>query len=177
MRRRPFPLVYALVIALLGCATTTPQSFEGTAGNIAWRVTDLRIEERDAGPPGRGGRTVTWRYVIVLKETQGTGVTFSQIESTYARPANLNVWRKTEAINLTLPPRGELRVSSSDSDWLVVPQGMSGTATSQNPVGTATRVLTGTSEKGQAVKLTLQYPPYSIPPSPPPRPSQTATSK
>ncbi len=177
MRRRPFPLFYALVIALLGCATTTPQSFEGTSGNIAWRVTDLRIEERDAGPPGRGGRTVTWRYVIVLKETQGIGVTFSQIESTYARPANLNVWRKTEAISLTLPPRGELRVSSSDSDWLVVPQGMSGTATSQNPVGTATRVLTGTSEKGQAVKLTLQYPPYSIPPSPPPRPAQTAAVK
>jgi hypothetical protein len=177
MTRAPFAICCALVVLLLGCATTTPQSFEGTSGNIAWRVTDLRIEERDAGPPGRGGRTVTWRYSIVLKETQGTGVTFNTIDSSYARPANLRVARKTDAVNLKLPPGGELRVNAWDSDWLVTPQGTEGTAQSRNPNGTATRVFTGTSDKGQPVKLTIAYPPYSIPPSAPARPPSTAATK
>lgn len=73
MRRPPFLLYTAVVALVLGCATAPP-SFEGTSGNLTWKVTDLRVEERDSGPPGRGGRAVTWRYSIVLKETHGIGV-------------------------------------------------------------------------------------------------------
>ena len=174
MSRAAFAVAGAVLTMLVGCATAKN---DGVSGNVTWHLTDLRTEERDAGPPGRGGRSITWRYTIVLKETQGTSITFNNVDSSYVTSPRTRVTRKSQAVTLTLPARGELRVPAWDTDWLVVPQGIEGTPRPRNPNGRSTRVFSGTNEGGQPVKLTLEFAPHDVPaalapPRPPPPPGR-----
>jgi len=61
-----------LIVLALGCAGVR---LEGTSGPVAWRATDLALAERQVGDD------LLWVYsfVLVLKETTGTGIDFTLV--------------------------------------------------------------------------------------------------
>ena len=67
---------------LSACATLGPR-IQGETDVVAWQATDLRLEHRDVG----GGRKL-WQYSfeLLIRETRGTAITFSEIERTVYQP-------------------------------------------------------------------------------------------
>src|SRR5215467_10921542 len=101
-------LVIFLGMRMVGCvplSTTT----EGTSGPITWHVTDLKSTYVPGTTQG------TYSFTLVLKESQGTPITFTYRKDTiYA--SGMTVLRSADqAINLTLRAYGERRLPQTFS--------------------------------------------------------------
>jgi hypothetical protein len=101
MGKTKFAIVLTATI-LTGCATPngSPEAVRGTTGAVEWELADVgRIES---------SQVTRWSYVIVLRETAGTGVNFEHVESTV-----LGEFRtggpSSHPYRVRLPPRGEVR--------------------------------------------------------------------
>lgn len=69
--------ILAGLLTASGCATSAtdgPSQIRGTAGPVAWEVTDIgQVVSLD-------GTRMLWSYVVVFKETAGTSVQFERME-------------------------------------------------------------------------------------------------
>lgn len=140
-------LVLWLAVVSGGCATLGAR-LDGVSGAIAWQATDLRVVERQV----TGTTRELYVFTLVLKETQGLGVTFTHLAYTISQPGIDSVGETQQAtIRWALHPRGELRHPLSSyiycrevhcQDWgPIVPWWHI--------------VLTGTDERDQPVRVAI----------------------
>ena len=149
--RRVFIVVF-LGMLMAGCVplgTTT----EGTSGPIAWHVTDLK----SASVPGevRG----TYSFTLVLKESQGTPITFTYRQDTIYASGLTTLQSVDQAINLTLRPYEERRLPLTFS-WGCVQEPC------RNPGSVAPLWvinLTGSNDNGKPVQAVIKI---RLPPNP-----------
>jgi hypothetical protein len=94
-----------MTVVIGGCATLGAR-LEGVSGSIAWQATDLRVVERQVTETSRE----LYAFTLVLKETQGRGVTFTHLEYTMSQPDIVPIGDTQRAtIAWRLHPYGELR--------------------------------------------------------------------
>ena len=102
-----FALLLGMVVA--GCAPLGIRT-EGVSGPIAWRATDLKI--RAVGEAsGFIGRAVqeAYSFTLVLKESQGTAITFTNMAATFSVATAVLPGSFEQTGRWELRPYGELR--------------------------------------------------------------------
>lgn len=158
--------VVALLVAmqLVGCASRLTQ---GVSSGIKWRVAELTTSERDATAPGystkSGGRAKVFQYVVILEDTRDVGVSFSGIETVVKMGPGSVPTPRTWSLQLRLPPKGQLRVRMTDSSWLVIPQWFEGAERPVNLDPFARKVFVGTDDRGERLRLAIEFPLEDIP--------------
>jgi predicted aspartyl protease len=146
-------LAWCIALLLPGCTTY----LRGVSGAVAWRATDLRVVERSVA----GAERDIYAFTLVLEETQGTALTFTQMEYTISQPdVNPAGITRHATILWKLRPRGELRqpfsfywfctASLCQDRWAIAPW--------------YSIVLTGTNNHGQPVRTAMAL---RLPPNPP----------
>jgi hypothetical protein len=70
-----------LSVVISGCAALGAR-LEGVKDAIAWQATDLRVVQRQMTDTSQE----LYAFTLVLKETQGRGVTFTHLEYTMTQP-------------------------------------------------------------------------------------------
>jgi len=143
-------------VSLAGCAGRITQ---GETVGIRWRVDELRTSERTLRPQGYSSEGVVrdYRYVLLLEETRGVGVTFRSIESTQIVGPGFRATPRSQAIEFRLQPRGRLRITLSDAVWSVIPGWYESRpqAVELNPA--VRKVLQGADDRGEPVKLIMEF--------------------
>lgn len=140
-------LVLWLAVVSGGCATLGAR-LDGVSGAITWQATDLRVVERQVA----GTTRELYAFTLVLKETQGLGVTFTHLAYTISQPDIDSVGETQQAtIRWALHPHGELRHPFSSyiycrevhcQDWGPL-------------VPWWNIILTGTNERDQPVRVAI----------------------
>lgn len=168
-------LVLGMSLVITGCAALGAR-LSGVSGPIAWHATDLRVVERDVA----GAKRDLYAFTLVLEEIQGTAVTLTHAAYTISQPGvNAAGVSEQKALLWKLQPRGELRHPFSFywycselqcRDW-------GPTAPWWNII------LTGTDDRGQPVRVTIDIRLPQNPPGPqigqlqePPRTPQPTTA-
>ena len=64
-----------LSLVVVGCATTGVRT-NGTSGAVVWQVIDFRLD-----PPSLLEKRETYNFTLVLRETQGIAITFTQLNA------------------------------------------------------------------------------------------------
>src|SRR5262249_410227 len=116
MPRRFLPQVTGLRYALLaiylsviiaGCAGLSPRPYlTGEHPSVAWQATDFRVVTRTVD----GAERELYTFTLVLDETQGSAVTFTQLDYTIYHPGiDLIPASERAAIVWKLRPNSELR--------------------------------------------------------------------
>jgi predicted aspartyl protease len=104
VHRLKLPVLWMTVV-LSGCAMLGAR-LEGVSGPIAWQATDLRVVERQVTETNQE----LYAFTLVLKETQGHGITFTSLEHTMSQPGVVPIGdTQRETIAWRLHPYGELR--------------------------------------------------------------------
>jgi predicted aspartyl protease len=120
----------------------------GVSGPIAWQATDLRVVERQVA----GANRELYAFTLVLKETQGVGVTFRHLQYTISQPG-VNPAGETQQANIrwTLHPHGELRHPLSSYIYCLEVQ-----CQNWGPIVPWWHiVLTGTNDRDQPVQVAI----------------------
>jgi clan AA aspartic protease (TIGR02281 family) len=146
-------VLVVLGTAMMGCTAY----LKGTSGPVAWQATDLRLIERSVSGADRD----IYAFSLVLAETQGSTITFTNMEYTVSQP-DLNAAGISyhSSILWKLRPRGELRQPFSFY-WDC------GARHCPNSVTTApwyNIVLTGTNAEGQPIRVAIDL---KLPQNPP----------
>lgn len=95
-------LVLYMGMVVPGCTTHR----QGVSGPVAWQATDLRIVPRSVAGAARD----IYAFTLVLAETYGAAITFTQLDYTVSQP-DIHAAGVTQSspILWKLRPRGELR--------------------------------------------------------------------
>ena len=155
-------LVVLVVILVVGCAG---RAVQGVSSDIKWRVGELRTSERTATAPGyKGdGKVRDYRYVVVLEESRGIGVEFQEVETLITVGPGFRATPRTAPLRGKLAPNGQLRITMTDNTWTVIPQWFEGAARPVNLDPIARKVFMGTNDRGEKVKLVIEFALESIP--------------
>ena len=149
-------LAVCVTIVLTACTTPSPRR-DAEPASIAWQATDFRAITRTVD----GVERTLYTFMLVLEETQGSGITFTQLDSTTYPPgfAVLPTSERT-AIFWKLRPYGELRQFFYSSPCCFEARfGIQGRLAPAWHI-----LLTGTNNHGQPVRLVIDL---SLPPQPP----------
>jgi hypothetical protein len=120
-----------------GCAST-PARIDGISGAVVWRATDLELDNR------------SYRFSLLLTETQDVGITFTEIKATIYQPGT-NSWIGTFNGTWRLDPKGQMRIPLSSS--LRCPSGVCGGPGSPMPLWQL--VLFGRNDHGRLAKVVI----------------------
>jgi hypothetical protein len=144
-------LMWSLLLTslmLVGCASA-PLHTEGVAGPVAWQATAFQLAKTTIqGQPGE-----RYAFTLVLHNTGGTGVTFTELQRTVsahqvqtASTERKGQWR--------LPPHGELRLPFAFAHYC--PQAFE--SCSEPPVFAPHwhLVLNGADDHGQPVQVVIE---------------------
>ncbi|MGE3541403.1 MAG: aspartyl protease family protein [Candidatus Tectimicrobiota bacterium] len=91
------------LLCLSGCAGRQLER-AGVSGPVSWQVTDFRLVERDI----QGTARDLYAFTLVLEETQGLDLTFTQVVSVLSHPHIPTVPQQTP-VHWKLRPRGTFR--------------------------------------------------------------------
>ncbi len=135
-----------LVLSLSGCAGRHT-GLAGDSGPVRWQVTDVRFVERVI----EGTPRDLYTFTLVLDETQGQDVTFTQVVSVLTHPY-LPTTPQEVAVQWQLRPRGTLR-QPFFFPWC-------STAACKHAAALAplkyTMALLGTDARGRPVRVTIR---------------------
>ena len=149
-------LAVCVTIMLTACTTPSPRR-DAEPAPIAWQATDFRVITRTVD----GVERTLYTFMLVLEETQGSGITLTQLDSTTYHPgfAVLPASEHT-AILWKLRPYGELRhVFYSSPCCFEARFGIQGRLAPAWHI-----LLTGSNDHGQPVRVVIDL---SLPPQPP----------
>jgi predicted aspartyl protease len=151
-------LAGVLLVLCTGMLVTGCTAYlKGVSGPVAWQATDLRVVERSVA----GTERDIYAFTLVLEETQGTAITFTHLESTVSQPGvNTAGVTRQSSILWKLRPRGELRHPFSFY-WYCADINCQ---SQSSPAPWYNLVLTGTNDRGQPVRVTIDA---RLPPNPP----------
>lgn len=142
-------LAVCLSVMTMGCAAfgARPQLASGYPG-VAWQATDFRVMARTVDEAERE----LYTFTLVLEETQGNALTFTQLEHTIYHPGiDLIPASERTGIVWKLRPHSELRQLFYSSPYC--PEARC------TPHGHLTPrwniLLTGTDDQGQPVRVTI----------------------
>jgi clan AA aspartic protease (TIGR02281 family) len=145
----------SVVLALTGCAAT----LTGVSGPVDWQVTDLRVVERSVDGMARD----LYAFTLVLNETQGRALTLTQLEQTVSQPGvNPAGSSQQVSIHWKLRPHGELRQPRAIYYYCAESQ----CRPSDSIAPWYNIVLTGTNDRGQPVRVAMDFRLPSNPPKP-----------
>jgi len=149
-------LAVCVNVVLTACTLPSPR-LDAEPAPIAWQATDFRVITRMVD----GVERTFYTFLLVLEETQGNGITLTQLDYTTYHPgfAVLPASERT-AILWKLRPYGELRQFFYSSPCC------SGARFGiQGRLAPAWHILlTGTNDRGQPVRMVIDL---SLPPQPP----------
>lgn len=157
-RRTSIPLAGVLLVLCMGivvpgCTT----HLQGVSGPVAWQAADLRVAARSAAGAARD----IYAFTLILAETQGAAITFTQLDYTVSQP-DVNAAGATHSSSILwkLRPRGELRHPFSFYWYCADIQcrDLAPTAPWYN------LVLTGSDDRGQPVRVVIDI---RLPSNPP----------
>jgi hypothetical protein len=139
-------LVLCTALGLTGCIA----HLKGVSGPVTWQATDLRVIERSVSGAARD----IYAFTLVLEETYGAALTFTNLEYTISQPAfNPTGETRQAVISWKLRPYGELRLPFS-SYWYCA-----ALATDCLRAGAIAPwyhiILTGTDDQGRAVRVAM----------------------
>jgi predicted aspartyl protease len=149
-------LAVCVPIVLTACTTLSPR-LDAEPASIAWHATDFRVITRTID----GVERTLYTFMLVLEETQGSGITLTQLDYTTHYPgfALLPASERT-AILWRLRPYGELRQLFYSS-----PCCSEAHFDRQGRLAPAWHILlTGSNNHGQPVRVVIDL---SSPPQPP----------
>jgi len=148
---------------LAGCATLGPR-IEGQTDAVAWKATDLKLEQR-------GPRNL-WYYSfeLLIRESRGLAVTFNEIETTIYQPGTMP-WTGRFPGSWKLDARDQFRIPLFSTLSCGFSFDFCGGPTVPIPLWRV--VMRGTDERGQAVSAVIDL---SLPPDPPAVPESTSKS-
>ena len=154
-------LAVLLGAILTGCATMTYQ-LEGTSGPVKWRVADKRIVRKIIGSDtGSRGMHDVYMFTLILQETQGTPIVFTQMEWTTS-----GIDFETGTVKQTGPwalqPYGQLHLPFS---FFTYCHPAFTTSECEDPTLAPRNdyVFTGTDDQGRPVRLAFGF---WLPPNP-----------
>lgn len=116
MSRASVTVLVGLRLALLGgllalgaCASTStvPARLDGAVGPVAWRAEDVGVVTRTVD----GKEVDAYRFTLVLKETRGSGITFTRFETTVSDRETFRGTPHVATGTWKLAPNGEWRVT------------------------------------------------------------------
>jgi hypothetical protein len=143
-------LLLGLVMA--GCMKLGIQT-EGVSGPLAWRATDRKVQAvtGDTGViMGREGRDV-YACPLLLHETQGTAITFTQLAATMTATASLTPVALEQDIQWRLRPHGTLRRPLASTY-----QCLGSECINPGPIAPVWHLrLTGVDDQGQPVRVVI----------------------
>jgi hypothetical protein len=147
-------LSFLLGAATIKCAPIGIQT-KGESGPVAWEATDLRLVQRTVeGIPAQ-----RYGFTLVLKETQGRGITFTHAKYTITS-LEADILTAERAVDWELRPHGELRRPFS---YGIKP--FRGVAREFRPIGVAwTILLTGKDDQNRPVRVSINI---NLPSKPP----------
>ena len=156
MPRRSLPQVTGLRYALLavclsvmitGCAALSPRPRLASGHpSVAWQATDFRVVARTVD----GAERELYTFTLVLDETQGSAVTFTQLDYTIYHPGiNLIPASERTVIVWKLRPHSELRQLFYSSPYCSAAR----CATRGRLTPWWHILLTGTNDQGQPVHM------------------------
>lgn len=146
---RPALLAVCLSVMIMGCAAfgARPQLAGGHPG-VAWQATDFRVMARTVDKAERE----LYTFTLVLEETQGSSITFTQLEHTIYHPGiDLIPASERTAIVWKLRPHSELRQLFYSSPYC--PEARCTIRGRLTPWWNI--LLTGTDDQGQPVRVTI----------------------
>ena len=148
----PCILFVLLGVVIAGCAAVGVQT-EGVSGPIAWRATDCKVQAiaGDTGVIiGREGREV-YACTLILQETQGTAITFTNLAYTMTATSSLAPVAREQTIQWRLRPHGMLRWPLSSTY-----QCTGAECINPGPIAPVWHILfTGTDARGQPVRVVI----------------------
>ena len=140
----------SMTMVIMGCAGLRAP-LQGVSGPVAWQVTDLRMMERAVEGTARD----LYTFTLVLKETHGAALTFTSLEQTISDPVLHPAGVSQHASVLwKLHPHGELRHPFSVYWYCTTndcPRDL------MAPAPWYALVLTGTDDRGQPVRVTMDF--------------------
>jgi len=149
-------LAVCVPIVLTACTTPSPRH-DAEPTPIAWQATDFRVITRMVD----GVERTLYTFMLVLEETQGSGITLTHLDSTTYHPGFAVVpASERTAIRWELRPYGELRQLFYSSPCCFEARfGIPGRLAPAWHI-----LLTGTNDHGQPVRVMIDL---SLPPQPP----------
>jgi hypothetical protein len=147
-------LISSLIAALvMGCGSA-PIRTEGIAGPVTWQAMDFQLAKVTVNnQPGE-----RYSFTLLLKETCGAGMTFTEIKWTISQHG-VTPTTSDRTIRWRLPPHGQWRVPFSFS-WYC-PQAFESCAGARG-VPPWNIILTGTDDRGQPVQVVIAVAPPSL---------------
>ena len=147
-------LLLLLVGAVVsGCASLSYQT-SGESGPVTWHAEDLRVVQRTVA----GAKRDIYTFTLALRETQGTGITFTQLDTT-VHQLDIAPVSSSLAGKWKLRPLGELRWPLS---FYIYCMGFE-LCEEPNLFPSYEIVLTGTDTQGQPMRVTANL---RLPPNP-----------
>ena len=142
-------------LAMIGCAA----SLKGVSGPVAWQATDLRVVERSVSGAARD----IYAFTLVLEETHGSALTLTSLAQTVSQPGvNAAGVSHHFPILWKLRPHGELRQPLSFYWYCAEAQ-----CQNLGPIAPWYNiVLTGTDDRGQPIRVAIDFRLPSNPPKP-----------
>jgi hypothetical protein len=147
-------LISSLIAALvMGCGSA-PIRTEGIAGPVTWQAMDFQLAKATVNnQPGE-----RYSFTLLLKETRGAGMTFTEIKWTISQHG-VTPTTSDRTGRWRLPPHGQWRVPFSFS-WYC-PQAFESCAGARG-VPQWNIILTGTNDRGQPVQVVIAVAPPSL---------------
>jgi predicted aspartyl protease len=137
-------------MVVTGCAGLRT-SLQGVSGPVAWQVTDLRMVERAVEGTARD----LYTFTLVLQETRSAMLTFTSLEQTISDPVLYPTGVSQQASVLwKLHPHGEFRCPFSVYSYCAMddcPRNL------MPPAPWYALALTGTDDRGQPVRVTMDF--------------------
>jgi hypothetical protein len=160
-------MLCVMLAFLLGTVVTTCAPIgvrtEGVSGPVAWEATDLRLVKRKVD----GTPMQLYAFTLVLKETQGRGITFTHIKR-HITSLEADIYTAEDSIDWQLRPHGELRRPCSYGIRAIGPA-----ARDFRPISVAwIIILTGRDDQNRPVRISINI---NLPSKPPVQQATQAT--
>ena len=165
-RRRILFRLALLALFLPSCAALGPKT-QGQTESVSWKATDLRLERR---PVPSGINQWFYTFNLIVHESRGTKLTFSEIKTTIYQPG-IGPWTGTYQGSWPLAAGDEFRVPLQST---ISCPGLATSCMGPNvPIPLWRVTLTGTDGNARPVKSVIDI---SLPADPPVAPADTSRS-
>ena len=140
-------------LAFLGCATSDGlRSLQGQSGSVAWEVSDIRQTSEE------GGSRLRWDYVLTLRNTGSTAITFEQVARNIITPGESWGGMSSQALVRRLDVGGEWRMTNNSYSHGCPRCDASSAARVLRDGVTRVLEFTGRDDQGRPVTVTVRIP-------------------
>jgi hypothetical protein len=158
MKGRNVLVAIAAFLAVAGCASAVPPPLNGIVGPVAWRAEEVGVVTIAVD----GKEVDAYRFVLVMKETRGSTITFTRFETSVSDRDTIRGTPHVITGSWKLGPNGEWRIALPYTLTCLHMPGWCDTSRVATPLWQIR--FSGRNDNGQEVDLpiTVALPPASI---------------